>query len=33
MVRRVALEAGEITLEYFDDAGFEGADEKMTARP
>lgn len=33
MVRRVALEAGEITLEYFDDAGFEGADEKNDGSP
>ncbi|MEM6781360.1 MAG: 3'(2'),5'-bisphosphate nucleotidase CysQ [Pseudomonadota bacterium] len=32
-VRRIALEAGEVTLDYFDDAGFEGADAKADGSP
>ncbi len=32
-VRRIALEAGEITLEYFDEAGYEGADAKEDGSP
>lgn len=33
MVRRVALEAGAATLEYFDEAGFQGADSKSDGSP
>lgn len=33
MVRRVALEAGEVTLRYFDDAGYHGADAKGDGSP
>lgn len=32
-VRRVALEAGEITLDFFDDAGYQGADAKADGSP
>lgn len=32
-VRRIALEAGELTLEYFDETGFEGADAKADGSP
>ncbi len=32
-VRRIALEAGEITLEYFDEAGYDGADSKADGSP
>lgn len=32
-VRRVALAAGEITLHYFEEAGFEGADAKADGSP
>ncbi len=32
-VRRVAIGAGEITLKYFDELGFEGADEKGDGSP
>lgn len=32
-VRRIALEAGEITLEYFDEAGYDGADAKADGSP
>jgi len=32
-VRRIALEAGALTLEYFDDAGFHGAAEKGDGSP
>lgn len=32
-IRRVALEAGELTLNYFDDAGYEGADLKGDGSP
>lgn len=32
-VRRIALEAGEITLDYFDDAGYQGADAKADGSP
>ena len=33
MLRRIATDAGEITLEYFDDAGFDGADAKGDGSP
>ena len=33
MVRRVAYQAGEITLQYFDDAGYHGADAKGDGSP
>ncbi len=33
MVRRIAVEAGEITLQYFDDAGYQGADAKSDGSP
>lgn len=33
MVRRIALEAGEITLEYFDDTGYNGHDAKGDGSP
>ena len=33
IVRRIAIEAGEITLEYFDEAGFEGANAKADGSP
>ena len=33
MVRRIAREAGEITLRHFDDAGYEGADTKGDGSP
>lgn len=33
MVRRIALEAGGITLEYFDDSGYDGADKKSDGSP
>ncbi len=32
-VRRIALEAGDITLEYFDESGFDGADAKADGSP
>ena len=32
-VRRVAIEAGEVTLDYFDDAGYQGADAKADGSP
>ncbi len=32
-VRRVAVEAGNLTLDYFDDAGFDGADMKADGSP
>lgn len=32
-VRRIALEAGDVTLEYFDDAGYQGADAKADGSP
>lgn len=32
-VRRIALEAGEITLEYFDETGYDGADIKGDGSP
>lgn len=32
-IRRIALEAGEITLDYFDDAGYQGADVKGDGSP
>jgi len=32
-IRRVALEAGELTLNYFDDAGYQGADVKGDGSP
>lgn len=33
MVRRIALEAGELTLEYFDEGGYQGADVKGDGSP
>lgn len=33
MVRRIALQAGEITLKHFDDAGYHGADVKGDGSP
>ncbi len=33
VVRRIATEAGELTLDYFDEAGFEGADIKSDGSP
>ena len=33
MIRRVALEAGELTLEYFDESGFDGAQAKADGSP
>lgn len=33
MVRRLAVEAGNITLEHFDDAGYQGADVKGDGSP
>jgi 3'(2'), 5'-bisphosphate nucleotidase len=33
IMRRIALEAGEITLKYFDEAGYHGADEKADGSP
>lgn len=32
-VRRVAIEAGELTLDYFDESGFQGADAKADGSP
>ena len=32
-VRRIAIEAGEITLTHFDDAGYQGADAKADGSP
>ena len=32
-VRRVAIEAGELTLDYFDEAGYQGADAKADGSP
>ncbi len=32
-VRRIALEAGQITLDYFDEAGYQGADAKADGSP
>jgi len=32
-IRRVALEAGELTLDYFDETGFDGADAKADGSP
>jgi len=32
-IRRVAIEAGELTLDYFDEGGFEGADAKADGSP
>lgn len=33
MVRRIALEAGELTLEYFDEGGYQGAETKGDGSP
>ncbi len=33
MLKRIAIEAGEITLEYYDDSGYYGADEKGDGSP
>lgn len=33
MIRRIAIDAGEITLKYFDDSGFEGASKKSDGSP
>ncbi len=33
MIRRIALEAGELTLDYFDETGFDGADAKGDGSP
>ena len=33
MVRRIALEAGDLTLDYFEDSGYHGADEKGDGSP
>ena len=33
MVRRIAVEAGNITLKHFDDAGYQDADEKADGSP
>ncbi len=33
MIRRVAIEAGQVTLDYFDDSGFDGADVKADGSP
>lgn len=33
MVRRIAIEAGNITLKHFDDAGYHGADAKADGSP
>ncbi len=33
MVRRIAVEAGNITLQYFDEAGYSGADAKADGSP
>lgn len=33
MIRRLAIEAGELTLEHFDDAGYQGADVKSDGSP
>lgn len=33
MVRRIAVEAGNITLKHFDDAGYQGADAKADGSP
>lgn len=33
IVRRIALEAGELTLEYFDESGYQGADAKSDGSP
>lgn len=33
MVRRVAVQAGELTLDYFDEAGYQGADAKGDGSP
>lgn len=32
-VRRIAIEAGELTLDYFDESGFQGADTKGDGSP
>lgn len=32
-IRRLAIEAGELTLNYFDESGFEGADAKTDGSP
>ncbi len=32
-IRRIALEAGQITLDYFDESGYEGADAKADGSP
>lgn len=32
-VRRIAIEAGDLTLEYFDESGYHGADEKADGSP
>ncbi len=32
-MRRIAIEAGEVTLEYFDEAGYHGADAKSDGSP
>lgn len=32
-IRRVAIDAGEVTLDYFDDAGYDGADAKADGSP
>lgn len=32
-MRRIALEAGDVTLEYFDESGFDGADAKADGSP
>jgi 3'(2'), 5'-bisphosphate nucleotidase len=32
-IRRVAIEAGEVTLDYFDESGFKGADAKSDGSP
>ena len=33
MIRRIAVEAGNITLKHFDDAGYQGADTKADGSP
>lgn len=33
IVRRIALEAGEVTLKYFEDCGYQGADMKADGSP
>ena len=32
-IRRIAIEAGDLTLEYFDESGYEGADAKADGSP